>query len=101
MSKELIDVEKVATLARLDISDANKAKLQKDMVGILEYVEQLQELDVEGIEPTAHAAQLRNVMRDDVSQPSFEREVMLSNAPLTVDDELVRVPQVLPSEEGA
>ncbi len=101
MSKELIDVDKVATLARLDISDANKAKLQQDMVGILEYVEQLQELDVEGIEPTAHAAQLRNVMRDDVSQPSFEREVMLSNAPLTVDDELVRVPQVLPSEEGA
>ncbi len=101
MSKELIDVEKVATLARLDISDANKAKLQQDMVGILEYVEQLQELDVEGIEPTAHAAQLRNVMREDILKPSFEREVMLANAPLTVDDELVRVPQVLPSEEGA
>ncbi|UDQ97238.1 Asp-tRNA(Asn)/Glu-tRNA(Gln) amidotransferase subunit GatC [Lentisphaerota bacterium WC36G] len=93
-----IDVGYVAKLARLELDDASKDKLQHDLEEILAYIEELGELDVDGIEPTAHALPIYNVMREDVSKPSFEREVMLKNAPGTVDDELLKVPQVLPGE---
>ncbi len=102
MSKnEKIDVAHIANLARLELSDDMIEKLQGDMEAIVEYVEQLQELDIEGIEPTAHGSPLTNIWREDICKESFDREVMLKNAPATVDDELLRVPQVLPSEGGA
>ena len=56
-----IDVGYVAGLARLELDPEAKARLQKDMEGILAYIKQLEELDVDGIEPTAHAALLTNV----------------------------------------
>jgi len=93
-----IDVGYVASLARLEIAPEKKARLQKDMDGILAYIEQLEELDVSGIEPTAHAALLTNVVRKDVSGESFPRDVMLANAPAEVDEELIKVAQVLPGE---
>lgn len=93
-----IDVAYVAGLARLEIKPEDQARLQKDMDGILAYIEQLEELDVSGIEPTAHATLLTNVVREDVAGESFPRETMLANAPADVDDELVKVGQVLPGE---
>jgi len=93
-----IDVGYVAGLARLELDPETKVKLQKDMEGILAYIEQLEELDVSGIEPTAHAALLTNVIRDDVAGESFPRETMLANAPAEVDEELIKVGQVLPGE---
>jgi aspartyl-tRNA(Asn)/glutamyl-tRNA(Gln) amidotransferase subunit C len=93
-----IDVGYVASLARLEIDPEKKVKLQKDMEEILAYIEQLEELDVSGIEPTAHAALLTNVVREDVAGESFPRDVMLANAPAEVDEELIKVAQVLPGE---
>ena len=93
-----IDVGYVAGLARLELDPETKVKLQKDMEGILAYIEQLEELDVSGIEPTAHAALLTNVIREDVAEESFPRATMLANAPAEVNEELIKVAQVLPGE---
>ena len=93
-----IDVGYVAGLARLELDPETKVKLQKDMEGILAYIEQLEELDVSGIEPTAHATLLTNVVREDVAGESFSRAVMLANAPAEVNEELIKVAQVLPGE---
>jgi aspartyl-tRNA(Asn)/glutamyl-tRNA(Gln) amidotransferase subunit C len=92
------DVTYVAELARIELNDADKAKLQQDMQAIVGYIEQLNEVDVSGIEPTAHAVTLTNVTREDRAGKSVPRETMLANAPATVDDELIKVPQVLPGE---
>ena len=94
-----INVAHIAELARLNLREETKAKLEEEMRSIVGYVEMLSELDVSGIEPTAHAVPRTNVLREDVKKESFPREAMLANAPATVDQELVRVPQVL-AEEG-
>lgn len=99
MSNVEIDVGYVAELARLELDDAEKARFQKDMESILGYIEQLNELDVAGIEPTAHAAPMTNVWREDKAGKTYPRDKMLENAPATVDEELIKVPQVLPGEE--
>ncbi len=89
---------KVAMLARLDLSPDALNKLQSEMEAIVGYVNQLSELNVDGIEPTAHATPRTNVLRDDVAGIDFSRETMLSNAPEVIDGELIRMPQVLPGE---
>ncbi len=93
-----IDVGYIAGLARLELDPETKVKLQKDMEGILAYIKQLEELDVSGIEPTAHATLLTNVLREDVAEKSFPRATMLANAPAEVNEELIKVAQVLPGE---
>ncbi len=93
--KVKIDVDHIAALARLELDDAEKLALQDEMGEILNYVDLLNELDVSGIEPTAHAALMVNVMRDDKASESAGRKPMLANAPATVDDELVKVPKVI------
>ncbi len=89
---------KVALLARLELSPEALEKLQGEMEAIVGYVNQLSELNVDGIEPTAHAIPRNNVLRDDVAEVDFDRATMLSNAPATIDDELIKMPQVLPGE---
>ncbi|MCI6288491.1 MAG: Asp-tRNA(Asn)/Glu-tRNA(Gln) amidotransferase subunit GatC [Lentisphaeria bacterium] len=97
-SSKGIDVAHIANLARLQLSPEAAGKLAREMESIVGYVEMLSELDVSGIEPTAHAVPRSNVIRDDVAGEPFPREAMLANAPATVDQELVRVPQVLADE---
>ncbi len=100
MNKKIeIDVGYVAQLARVELAGPTRDRLQHDLESILGYIEQLNELDVTGIEPTAHAAPLTNVWREDVAGQSFERDVMLKNAPAVIDGELVKVPKILPGEE--
>ncbi|MDD3117933.1 MAG: Asp-tRNA(Asn)/Glu-tRNA(Gln) amidotransferase subunit GatC [Victivallales bacterium] len=94
-----IDVGYVAQLARLDLDEPTRNRLQHDLEAIIGYIDQLNELDVGGIEPTAHAVPLSNVWREDVAGASFERSTMLQNAPAVIDDELIKVPKVLPGEE--
>lgn len=93
-----IDIAYVADLARLELDAAAMARLGRETGAVLEYVDLLREVDIDGIEPTAHAAVLTNVWRDDVAAESFPRESMLANAPAEIDDELIKVPQVLPGE---
>ena len=99
MEKKIIDVKYVAALARLDLEKDKEERLQKEMETILSYVNSLSELDVSGIEPTAHAVQMTNVLRDDADEKPFSRDEMLSNAPDTVGGELIKVPAVMPGEE--
>ena len=94
-----IDVKYVAALARLELDKEKEERLQKEMETILQYVASLSELDVSNIEPTAHAVQMTNIYRQDVSASPFQREEMLVNAPETVNGELVKVPAVMPGEE--
>ena len=98
MSSE-IDIKYVAALARLDLSAEQAEKLQSELARVVEYIAELGEVNVEGVEPTAHAAQLTNVWREDEAKASFPREVMLANAPGIVHGDLIKVPRVLPSEE--
>ena len=97
-SSKGIDVAHIAALARLKLSPEAAEKLGREMEGIVGYVEMLSELDVSGIEPTAHAVPRCNGIREDIPGTSFPHDVMLANAPATVDQELIRVPQVLADE---
>ena len=94
-----INVDYVASLARLELDGDERKSLQTDMENILAYVELLREPDVSGIEATAHASLLHNVWRDDLASDSFPRSEMLANSPQTIDNELVKVASVLPGEE--
>ena len=75
------EVEHVAKLARLELSEQEKEKLTDQLSNILTYVEKLNELDTKGIEPTAHVLDIKNVMRDDVAATSLPQERALANAP--------------------
>ena len=94
-----IDVGYVAQLARLELDEPTRNRLQQELEAILGYIDQLNELDVTGIEATAHAVPLANVWREDAAGTSFDREVMLQNAPAVIDSELIKVPKILPGEE--
>lgn len=98
MEEARIDIGYVAALARLEISEKQLPKLQKDLDNIVGYIASLSELDLTGVEPTAHAAALTNVWREDEAKPSYDRDRMLANAPALIDGDLIRVPQVLPGE---
>lgn len=94
---ETLDVEKVrkvAVLARLKLSDAEIADYATKLGNILKYVDTLNEVDTDGVEPMVHAVELSNVFRADEIQPSLPREAALSNAPKT-DGVYFLVPQIL------
>ena len=90
------DVEKVALLARLEFSDEELEQMTSQLGQIVGYVEQLQQLDTEGVEPLAHGVEVLNVFAEDVVEPSLSRDDALSNAPKR-DEACYRVPAVLGS----
>jgi aspartyl-tRNA(Asn)/glutamyl-tRNA(Gln) amidotransferase subunit C len=71
----------VARLARLRLSDDEVERMTGELSQILEHVERMDELDLEGVEPTSHVVELQNVLRDDVPRPSLPRERALEQAP--------------------
>ena len=75
------DVKKIATLARLKLSDDEVQQMSKELDAIVGYVEQLREVDTEGIEPIAQVTGLVNVVREDVVRDMFSIQETLSNAP--------------------
>jgi aspartyl-tRNA(Asn)/glutamyl-tRNA(Gln) amidotransferase subunit C len=75
------DIEKVALLARLELTDAELSAMTTELAQIVGYVDQLAEVNTEGVEPMAHAIRLSNVFREDTVQPSLPREEALANAP--------------------
>ena len=87
-------VRKVAVLARLKLSDAEISDYTSKLGNILKYVDTLNEVDTEGVEPMVHAVELSNVFRADEVQPSLPRDVALQNAPKT-DGTFFLVPQIL------
>lgn len=88
------EVEHVAQLAQLALSDEEKDLFREHLSSILEYAERLQELDTEAIPPTATVLPLENVMRDDQVRPSLSRDDALANAP-AISDNCFQVPVVL------
>ena len=75
------EVEHVAKLARLELSEQEKDKLTNQLSNILTYVETLNSLDTKGVEPTSHVLDIKNVMRDDVAMQGLTQEQALANAP--------------------
>lgn len=88
------DVEHVARLARLSLTDGEKARLRQELDAILAYVDALRALDTEGVEPTAHVLPVVNVMREDEPRPCLPAETMLANAP-DRSGAFVRVPRII------
>jgi aspartyl-tRNA(Asn)/glutamyl-tRNA(Gln) amidotransferase subunit C len=88
------EVEHIADLARLALSDEEIAAHQEQLSAILGHFERLQALDTEGIPPTASVLPLGSVMREDEDRPPLERERLLKNAPET-EGGCFRVPAVL------
>jgi aspartyl-tRNA(Asn)/glutamyl-tRNA(Gln) amidotransferase subunit C len=76
-----MDIEKVARLARLELSKEEKEIFGNQLEQILTYMEQLNRLDTTGVEPTSHAIPIYNVFRDDEVKPSFPHEEVLAIAP--------------------
>jgi aspartyl-tRNA(Asn)/glutamyl-tRNA(Gln) amidotransferase subunit C len=90
----LREVEHVARLARLALSESEKERMRGQLDVILAYVAKLAEVDTTGVPPTAHVLPLVNVMREDEVRPSYPAEAMLANAP-DPDGEQFRVPKIL------
>ncbi|GIP41134.1 aspartyl/glutamyl-tRNA(Asn/Gln) amidotransferase subunit C [Paenibacillus sp. J31TS4] len=94
MSISIHDVEHVAKLARLDLTDAEKETFTEQLNAILRYAEQLNALDTENVEPTTHVIPVANVMRDDEARPSLPIDRVMLNAPDEEDGQF-KVPAVL------
>ena len=90
-------VQNVAKLARLGMTEEDITTFQQQLSVILENIKILQEADVSGVSPTDHASRLTNVMRADVTQPSYPPEVLLANAP-DQEDNYLKVNAVLEGE---
>lgn len=90
----MIDREQVlhvARLARLRLDEDEIERMSSELSGILDHVERIGKLDLEGVAPTSHVVELENVLRADDPQPSFPREQMLDSAPDS-DEGSFRVP---------
>ncbi len=94
MSLTRQDVSKVATLARLNLTEDELDMMTGQLAQVVEYFELLGELDTSEVEPMAHAVERTDVFRDDRVARSLERDAALANAPKR-DDECYRVPAVL------
>ncbi|HWX21338.1 MAG TPA: Asp-tRNA(Asn)/Glu-tRNA(Gln) amidotransferase subunit GatC [Candidatus Binatia bacterium] len=89
-----IDVKYVAHLARLSLSPDEEQKMSAQLGSILSYIEKLKEVDVTGVEPTAHAFPLVNVTRPDAVRPSMDHQDALRNAPAQANG-LFLVPKIV------
>jgi aspartyl-tRNA(Asn)/glutamyl-tRNA(Gln) amidotransferase subunit C len=92
ISKE--EIEHIAVLARLSLSEKEKELFGPQLSNVLDYMEKLNKLDTKGIEPTSHVIALSNVMRDDSPGNSIPREDALMNAP-SHTDKFYRVPKII------
>ena len=81
----------VARLARLQLDEGELERMAGELSGILEHVERISELDLDGVEPTSHVIELENVLRPDEPRPSWPREDVLERAPDPADQSF-RVP---------
>ena len=98
MSLSIAEVRKVATLARLELADADLETAAGQLSAILDYVAQLQQLDTDGVEPLAHPLPVQNVFRPDEPAPSLPVDAALQNAPNRLGD-YFGVPAVFDTDE--
>lgn len=89
-----IDIDHLATLSRLALTPEEKAKFSAQLGDILGHIEQLKQVNVDGVEPTAHATPIFNVLQPDVARVGLSVEDALRNAPAQRDN-MVVVPRVV------
>ena len=89
-----MDIEKVAKLARLELSEEERETFGNQMEQILTYMEQLNRLDTTGVEPASHAVPIYNVFREDEVKPSIVQEEVLAIAP-DEEDRHFKVPRII------
>ena len=82
-------VEYVAELSRIKLNEQSAEKMEKELGAIVEYMEILNKLDTDGVEPLSHVFNITNVMRDDEVVPSYDREAILKNATEHTDETVV------------
>ena len=99
MDKPAIDVAYVAELARLELSDDEKAVFQPQLENIVKYVEKISEVDVEGVPPMMHGRELVNAFREDEVRPSMDRELALANAPARTETDF-KLPKIVEDAES-
>lgn len=87
-------VDHVARLARLDLSDEERERMAHELTHILEHAERIQALELDGIEPTSHSLKLTNVFRPDEADESLTQDEALANAPEAVDGRF-KVPRII------
>lgn len=78
-------IEYVGILAKLELSDEEKEHAKKDMTNMLDYIDMLNELDTEGVEPMSHVFPVNNVFREDIITNGDDRDNILANAPAKKD----------------
>ena len=102
MSKKIDSeqVRKTAKLARLDLTDAEVEQFSGQLSAIMEYVEKMNQLDTDNVEPLAHCLPISNVFRADDIKESLGTEKTLANAPQT-DKDFFKVPKILDDSSGA
>jgi len=88
------EVEHVAKLARLAITEEETERYSQQLSNIMTYIEKLKELDTSQVEPTSHVLPMKNVFREDQVRPSLPREEILKNAPDRTE-EFFRVPKII------
>ena len=91
------EVDNIALLSRLELSDAEKERAANELSQIIGYFEKMAELDTQHVEPTMHALPLQNVLRPDLVRPGLSREAALQNAPQSADG-MFQVPRVVEAE---
>lgn len=94
MPVSLEDVDHIALLARVGLTEEERSSLRDELDAILGYVTKLQSLDTTGIEPTAHVVDLPTPLRDDVVRNEEQAEAMVANAP-DRDRTFLRVPRII------
>ncbi len=94
MADNTINIDYVANLARIELTPEEKAAFSSQLGDILHYMDRLKTVDVEGVEPMAHAFSLTNVLGEDVPECGFSAEEALRNAPAQRDQQIV-VPKVV------
>ena len=89
-----IDVRYVADLARLELTDSEIQRYGHELEAVLDYMAHLRELDLEGIEPMAHAVPRQNILRDDIPIACMDRSLIIDNAPVAAEDQYIIIPPV-------
>lgn len=101
MTTAHFNIDEIAELARLELTQDEKNRFESQLGNILSYVKQLQSVNVENIQPTSHAFDLKNIYREDIPGPTFTPEEALLNAPYlkngqrAIHDNQLIVPKVV------
>ncbi len=95
-----VQVRKVAKLSRLNLSDSEIKEFTGQLEAILEYVDKMNQLDTDAVEPLAHCLPISNCLREDYATDSLGAKAILSNAPQR-DGDFFKVPRILDDNSGA